>query len=312
MAELFGIREAYGEALVEIGQTNPNIVALDADLSGSTMTKIFAQKFPERFFNMGIAEQNMIAAAAGLSLAGKIPFVSTFAVFAAGRAWEQIRQAVAYPQANVKIVASHGGISVGEDGASHQMTEDIAIMRALPNMRVLIPADALEMRTIIKFAAEQNAPFYIRSSRMKFPLVYKREPDFKLGSASVLRDGTDVAIFATGAMVCESLEAATRLAQKGIALAVINVASIKPIDTEMIIRYAQKTKRIVTAEEHSIVGGLGSAVSEVLSEHCPTKLKRIGIEDRFCMSGTAAQLFNFYHLTAPQIATTIADWMAHA
>ncbi|MEI7590516.1 MAG: transketolase family protein [Deltaproteobacteria bacterium] len=305
MAELFGIREAYGETLVKIAESNTNIVALDADLSGSTMTKLFAQKFPTRFFNMGIAEQDMIATAAGLSLTGKIPFASTFAVFAAGRAWEQVRQAVAYPQSNVKIVASHGGVSVGEDGASHQMTEDIAIMRALPNMRVLIPADALEMQAIIKFVAQTDGPFYIRSSRMKFPLVYKEEPVFSLANACVLRDGGDVAIFATGAMVCESLQAAEILHGKGISVAVINVASIKPIDMNMIVKYAQKTRLIITAEEHSIIGGLGSAVSEVVSEHCPVKVKRIGVEDKFCSSGTATQLFAHCGFTATSIAEKV-------
>ncbi|MCF8054589.1 MAG: transketolase family protein [Deltaproteobacteria bacterium] len=306
MAELFGIRDAYGETLVQLAGENRDIVALDADLSGSTMSKLFAQKFPERFFNMGIAEQDMVATAAGLSLAGKIAFASTFAVFAAGRAWEQIRQAVAYPQTNVKIVASHGGISVGEDGASHQMTEDIAIMRALPNMRVLVPADALEMRAIIKFAAREQGPFYIRSSRMKFPLVYQREPDFRLGKADVLREGDAVAIFATGAMVFESLQAAEALSHKGISCSVINISSLKPLAEETIIACASKVKKVVTVEEHSIIGGLGSAIAEVLSEHCPRPLQRLGVRDKFCSSGTSQSLFEHCGLTATAIVQSLS------
>lgn len=305
MAELFGIREAYGETLVELAEVNKDIVVLDADLSGSTMTKFFAQRFPERFFNMGISEQDMVATAAGLSLTGKIPFASTFAVFAAGRAWEQVRQALAYPQSNVKIVASHGGISVGEDGASHQMTEDIAIMRALPNMRVLIPADALEMRAIIKFAAREKGPFYIRSSRMKFPLVYRNEPDFRLGKADILQEGSDVAIFASGGMVYEALQAARELSQQGIAASVTNISSLKPLPVETIIQCATKARLVMTVEEHSIIGGLGSAIAETISEHCPRLLKRIGVGDIFCSSGAAKQLFASCGLTASAIVQRV-------
>ncbi len=302
MAELMGTRETYGETLAELGRTNKNIVVLDADLSSSTMTKFFAKECPERFFNMGVSEQDMMGTAAGLALAGKIPFASTFAVFASGRAWEQVRQAIAYPNLNVKIVASHGGISVGEDGASHQMTEDLALMRAIPNMRVLIPADGMEMKAIMKTIIAAPGPFYVRTSRMKFPVLYDENLTFRIGQGSIVRRGSDLTIIAAGYMVHVSLKAAEILQQENISARVVNMSSIKPIDDELIVSCAKETKAIITAEEHSIIGGLGSAVSEVLSEQCPVPMRRIGINDTFCSSGTAADLFEHYGLTAENVA----------
>jgi len=310
MAELMGTRETYGEVLAEMGRVNPNIVVLDADLSSSTMTKFFAKECPERFFNMGVSEQDMMGTAAGLALAGKIPFASTFAVFASGRAWEQVRQAIAYPNLNVKIVASHGGISVGEDGASHQMTEDLALMRVIPNMRVLIPADGMEMKAMMKVIVAAPGPFYVRTSRMKFPILYDDNLSFKVGRGSILRQGTDLSIIAAGYMVHASIQAADILKEKGLSVRVVNMSSIKPIDEDLIVSCARETKAIITAEEHSIVGGLGSAVSEVLAERYPALLKRIGIRDTFCSSGTATDLFEYYGLTAENIAQAGSELLA--
>jgi transketolase len=301
MTETLGIREAYGEALVELGHENRDIVVLDADLSASTMTKLFAREFPERFFDMGVAEQDMMGTAAGLALAGKTAFASTFAVFATGRAWEQIRQAIAYPQLNVKVVASHGGVSVGEDGASHQMTEDLALMRAVPNMRVIVPADAHETRAIMRVVAETPGPFYVRTSRMKFPVIYGPDKTFRLGRGDVLRAGSDVSLIACGYMVHAALRAAETLRAKGVSARVVNMPTLKPIDEELILACARATKGIVTAEEHSIIGGLGSAVCEVLAEGRPAPVRRIGVRDQFCSSGTAADLFVEYGLTAEDI-----------
>ncbi|PKN34321.1 MAG: transketolase [Deltaproteobacteria bacterium HGW-Deltaproteobacteria-19] len=309
MTETLGIREAYGEALVELGRENRDIVVLDADLSGSTMTKLFAREYPERFFDMGVAEQDMMGTAAGLALAGKTAFASTFAVFATGRAWEQIRQAVAYPQLSVKIVASHGGVSVGEDGASHQMTEDLALMRAMPNMRVIVPADAHETRAIIRVVAETPGPFYVRTSRMKFPVIYKPDVSFRLGRGDVLRPGSDVSIIACGYMVHQALKAAETLQARGRSARVVNMPTLKPIDEELILACARETKGIVTAEEHSIIGGLGSAVCEVLSENRPSPVRRVGVRDRFCSSGTAAELFKEYGLTAEDIVRTAEEML---
>jgi len=293
-----------------LGRTNKNIVVLDADLSSSTMTKFFAKECPERFFNMGVSEQDMMGTAAGLALAGKIPFASTFAIFATGRAWEQVRQAIAYPNLNVKIVASHGGISVGEDGASHQMTEDLALMRAIPNMRVLIPADGMEMKAIMKTIIATPGPFYVRTSRMKFSVLYDEKFSFRVGRGSVLRRGSDLTIIAAGYMVHVSLKAADILQQENISTRVVNMSSIKPIDEELIVSCARETKAVVTAEEHSIIGGLGSAVSEVLSEQCPVPVRRIGINDMFCSSGTATDLFEHYGLTAENIAQSCRQIIA--
>ncbi len=309
MTETLGIREAYGEALVELGRENRNIVVLDADLSGSTMTKLFAREYPERFFDMGVAEQDMMGTAAGLALAGKTAFASTFAVFATGRAWEQVRQAIAYPQLNVKIVASHGGVSVGEDGASHQMTEDLALMRAMPNMRVIVPADAHETRAIIRLVAEIPGPFYVRTSRMKFPVIYKPDVSFRLGRGDVLRPGSDVSIIACGYMVHPALQAADALQAKGISARVVNMPTLKPVDEELILACARETKGIVTAEEHSIIGGLGSAVCEVLCESRPALVRRVGVRDQFCSSGRADDLFEEYGLTAGNIVRTVEDML---
>ncbi len=290
-------RDAYGEILAELGTANKDIVVLDADLSGSTKTAVFARKFPERFFNMGIAEANMVGTAAGLAAAGKIPFVSTFAIFAAGRAWEQIRQSVAYPKANVKIVPTHGGITVGEDGGSHQSVEDIAIMRAIPNMTVIVPADAIETRGAIAAAAAHKGPFYIRLGRNKVPAVFDEGHDFVLGKGSELASGNSITFITTGIMTSQALRAAALLGKEGISARVVHIGTIKPLDQEIVVKAARETGAIVTAEEHSVIGGLGSAVAEVLSEHHPVPMKRVGIHDRFGTSGKAEELIKYFGLT---------------
>lgn len=306
-AQSLGTRDIYGEMLVELGRARKEIVVLDADLSGSTMTKFFAKEFPERFFNMGIAEQDMIGTAAGLALAGKIPFASSFAIFASGRAWEQVRQAIAYPALNVKIVASHGGICVGEDGASHQMLEDFALMRVIPNMRVIVPADGVEMREIMQAVVDTDGPFYIRTSRMKFPVIYPDGAGFRIGKGSVLRKGSDVSIIAVGLMVSEALKAAEALAKKGISARVVNMSTLKPIDAELIVDCARQTGAIVTAEEHSIIGGLGSAVCQVTAESCPVPVRTVGIKDVFGMSGKSDELLACYCLQAPDIVAAVEE-----
>ena len=297
-------REAYGKTLVELGEKNRDIVVLDADLSGSTKTQMFAQKFPERFFNMGISEQDMMGTAAGLAVAGKIPFASTFAIFATGRAWEQIRQSIAYAGLNVKIVASHGGITVGDDGGSHQALEDVALMRILPNMTVIVPADAIEMAQVIRIITEEYyGPVYVRSSRIAFPVIYENKNySFKIGKADIVREGDELTIIAMGLMVHHALAAASLLALEGIEVRVINMSTIKPIDEEIIIDSAQKTGLIVTVEEHSIIGGLGSAVCEVVSEKYPVPVKRMGIKDRFGISGKPEKLLSYFKLTPQDIA----------
>ena len=302
MTQMLGTRDVYGETLVELGRINNDIVVLDADLSSSTMTKLFAGEFPDRFFNMGVSEQDMMGTAAGLALAGKIPFASTFAIFAAGRAWEQVRQSIAYPELNVKIVATHGGVTVGEDGVSHQMTEDLATMRVIPNMTVLVPADGIEMKEMIKAAVDTPGPFYIRASRMKFPVIFPDGASFKIGRGAVVREGSDITIIALGFMVSESLKAADLLKTKGISARVVNMSTLKPIDKNLIISCARETGAIVTAEEHSIIGGLGSAVCEVVSENCPVPVKIIGVRDRFCLSGTGNELLDYCGLRAAEIA----------
>lgn len=297
------VREAYGKTLVELGEKNKDIVVLDADLSGSTKTQMFAQKFPERFFNMGISEQDMMGTAAGLAAAGKIPFASTFAIFATGRAWEQIRQSIAYAGLNVKIVASHGGITVGDDGGSHQALEDVALMRILPNMTVIVPADAIEMAQVIRLITEYYGPVYVRSSRLSFPVIYENKNySFKIGKGDVVREGDELTIIAMGLMVHHALAAASLLALEGIEVRVINMSTIKPIDEEIIIDSAQKTGLIVTVEEHSIIGGLGSAVCEVVSEKYPVPVKRMGIKDRFGISGKPEKLLSYFKLTPQDIA----------
>lgn len=294
-------REAYGEALKELALENPNVVVLDADLSGSTKTIEFKKISPERFFNVGIAEQNLIGTAAGLSLAGKIPFASSFAMFAAGRAFEIIRNTVAYPALNVKIAATHAGLTVGEDGASHQAIEDLSLMRSIPNMTVINPADATEAKAAVLKAAEYVGPVYIRLGRMAVEDVYDESYNFEIGKGVLLREGNDLTIIATGLMVQNALKASDMLKEQGISARVINIHTIKPIDKEIIIKAAKETKAIVTAEEHSIIGGLGSAVLEVLSDECPVPVKRVGVMDTFGESGKPKELLEKYKLTKEEI-----------
>ena len=269
MSDMIATRDAYGQALLELGRENPKVVALDADLSGSTKTSMFAKEFPARFFNVGIAEANMVGMAAGLAAGGMIPFASTFAVFAAGRAFEQIRQSLAYPRMNVKVVATHGGITVGEDGGSHQSIEDLAIMRALPNMTVLCPADGPETTAAIRAAAAFQGPVYVRLGRSKVPTVFAGGCDFAIGRGATLREGTELSFITTGLMTAQAIKAAGILAEEQISARVIHLGSIKPLDVDLVLRAARETGAIVTAEEHSVVGGLGSAVCEVLAEGHP-------------------------------------------
>ncbi|MGI6129849.1 MAG: transketolase family protein, partial [bacterium] len=281
MVEKIATRDAYGETLIELGRELKDLVVLDADLSKSTKTAGFAKLFPERFFNMGIAESNLMGTAAGLATAGKIPFVSTFAVFATGRAYDQIRNSIVYPQLNVKICATHAGITVGEDGASHQALEDIALMRVLPNMTVVVPADGPETKQAVRAAAKHQGPVYIRLGRSGVPVLFDEEYKFDIGRIVTLRPGQDVAIFACGIMVAEALAAAELLAGQGIDAEVLNVSTIKPLNAEQVTAAAARTGAVVTCEEHNIIGGLGSAVAEVLGEHCPVPLERIGVKDVF-------------------------------
>lgn len=294
-------REAYGITLAELGATNNKIVALDADLSGSTKSADFKKAFPERFFNVGIAEQNLMGMAAGMATIGLIPFASTFAMFATGRAYEQIRNSICYPKLNVKIVGSHSGLTVGEDGATHQALEDISLMRGLPNMVVLVPSDATETAAAIKAAAEHQGPVYIRTGRMAVEDIHPDGVDFQIGRGEVLRRGEDLAIIATGICVKMALEAAETLAKDGIQARVINMSTIKPIDKDLIIEAAKECKKIVTVEEHNVIGGLGSAVAEVLVENYPVKMKRVGVQDEFGQSGKPNDLLEAYKLTSEAI-----------
>jgi transketolase len=300
-------RDAYGAALLELGKKIKNIVVLDADLSSSTKTIFFAKAFPERFFNMGIAEQNLICTAGGLSLTGKIPFASTFAMFETGRAWEQVRQTICYPSLNVKLVATHSGITVAEDGASHQALEDIALMRVLPNMTVIVPADGLETEQTIEAVAEYKGPVYVRLGRTKVPAVMPDDYKFKIGKAHAFHIGKDANILSTGIMVSASLKAMELLKDKGIDAGVINISTIKPLDAEIVLKAAKSSKFIVTAEEHSIIGGLGSAVSEFLSENYHVPVKKIGTNDTFGCSGPAEELIKLYGLTEDDIVKTIIE-----
>ncbi|HZV81252.1 MAG TPA: transketolase family protein [Geobacteraceae bacterium] len=301
MSKMIATRDAYGEALVELGAENGNVVVLDADLSGSTKTSGFAKNFPERFFNMGIAEANMIGTAAGLAAGGKVPFASTFAIFAVGRAWEQVRQSVAYPKANVKIVATHSGVTVGEDGGSHQSVEDIAIMRAVPNMTVIVPADGVETKLAIRAAAAYNGPVYVRLGRNKVPTLFDEKYDFAIGKGCQLRGGSDLTFVTTGLMTAPAVAAADLLAAQGISARVVHIATIKPLDEELIVAAARETGAIVTAEEHSIIGGLGGAVAELLSDRFPVPVKRVGVQDRFGTSGKAEELVKYFGLTAENL-----------
>ena len=305
MAEKIATRHAYGEALAEIG-SDPKIVALDADVSSCTMSCMFAQKYPERFFNMGIAEANMIGAAAGLSTYGFTPFVHAFAMFMAGRGYDQIRNSIAYPRFNVKICCSHAGVSVGEDGGSHQAIEDIGLMRLIPGMTVIVPADAKEARKATLTLAEFRGPAYMRLARLATP-VFEEDYPFEIGKANVLREGTDAAVFACGLMVSETLAAARLLEAQGIHIAVINVHTIKPIDAACITQWAEKCGNVITVEEHSVIGGLGDAVADVLMGKVSCKFRKIGVNDQFGQSGKAVDVLREYGLTADQIADRIRE-----
>ena len=303
-------RESYGNALKALGEENPNVLVLDADLAGATKTGVFKKAFPERFFDCGIAECNMVSIAAGVAATGKIPFCSSFAMFAAGRAYEQVRNAVGYPHLNVKIGATHAGISVGEDGATHQCNEDIAMMRTIPGMVILNPADDVEARAAVKAAAEYVGPVYLRFGRMAVP-VFNDEATYKfeIGKGIVLREGTDVTVVATGLCVNSALEAAEKLAADGISAEVINIHTIKPLDEELVLASAKKTGKVVTVEEHSVIGGLGSAVCDVLSEKQPTPVKKLGVNDTYCESGPAAKLIEKYRLDGVGVYEQIKEWM---
>ena len=303
-------RNAYGETLVKLGEKYPNLVVLDADLSKSTKTIMFAKKYPERFFEMGIAEANMISTAAGLASCGKIPFASTFAVFATGRVYDQIRIDLAYSQANVKIFATHGGISVGKDGASHQMIEDIALMRVLPNMTVLAPSDATQTGKIVELMATNKGPMYARIGRANAPIIYDKDyiESVKLGKGMIVEDGSDVTIIACGTMVDPAIDARKTLFKQGINAQVIDMHTIKPLDEKLVIKCARETGAIITAEEHSIIGGLGGAIAEALAENShPVRFRRMGIKDRFCESGEPKDLLEKYGLNEKHIVKNVKD-----
>ena len=306
MAEVKKIatRESYGNGLVELGKEHDNVVVLDADLAGATKTAIFKKAFPDRHFNCGIAECNLVDVGAGLSTMGLVPFVSTFAMFAAGRAYEQVRNTIGYPHLNVKICATHGGISVGEDGASHQCCEDFALMRTIPGMTVMCPSDDVEARKMLHAAYEMDGPVYIRFGRAATPVYHAEDFSFVVGKGEVLQDGTDVAVIATGILVPEAIEAGKRLAAEGISTRVIHMATIKPLDTEIVLRAARECGKIVTVEEHNIIGGLGEAVCATLAEGCPVPVRRVGVNDAFGHSGPAAELLKEFGLTADHIAET--------
>lgn len=304
-------RDAYGEVLVELGKENKNIVVLDADTSTSTRTKLFAEAFPERFFNVGIAEQNLIGIAAGLARCGKIPFASSFSVFVPGKCVDQIRNTVAYPRLNVKIVVTHSGLTIGADGATHQSIEDIAIMRAIPNMMVIVPADAVETKKAIRSVVEYMGPVYIRLCRQSTPIIYDKDCSYALGKGVTLTDGNDAAVIACGVMVAEALLAAERLKKRGIFVKVIDLHTVKPIDEELIVKTARETGGIVTAEDHNIIGGLGGAVSEILGENYPVPIRRVGVDDVFGESGETDELMVKYGLTADHIAQKVKDLIMH-
>lgn len=294
-------RQSYGEALEKLGEKYKDVIVLDADLATATKTINFAKKFPDRFLDMGIAESNMMGTAAGFATTGKVPFASTFAVFAAGRSYDQIRNSICYPNLNVKICATHAGITVGEDGATHQMLEDISMMRTLPNMTVLSPSDDVETKWAIDIAYKIKGPVYVRLSRLATPIIYEENQEFELGQMVQIGDGTDATVFATGDVVQEALKAKEMLEPKGINIRVIDVHTIKPIDEEMIIKCAKETKRLISLEDHSIIGGLGSAIAEVLTEKYPCHLERMGIKDIFGRSGKAEELLKYYGLDADSI-----------
>lgn len=305
MAEKMATRQAYGKALVELGARNPNLVVMDADLSKSTMTAEFGKTYPERFFNMGIAEQNLYGAAAGLALSGKVVCASTFAMFATGRAFEIIRNSIGYTKANVKICATHAGITVGEDGASHQTFEDIALMRTIPGMTVINPSDGVSAKKLLEQAVEMYGPCYVRLGRAAVPVFYDESADITLGKANTIREGKDVTVIATGIMVNEAFIAAEKLAEEGIDVRVIDIHTIKPIDSDAIIKAAEETRAIVTAEEHSIIGGLGSAVAEVVVKNAPVKMAMVGQKDTYGESGKPDQLKEKYGMTSADIINAV-------
>lgn len=311
MAELKkkATRESYGEALAELGDKYENLYVFDADLAAATKTGIFKKKFPDRFFDCGIAESNMMGVAAGMAATGKIPFASTFAMFAAGRAFEQVRNTIGYPHLNVKIGATHAGISVGEDGASHQCCEDFALMRSIPGMVVICPADDIEARQAVKAAYKYEGPVYLRFGRLAVPVFHSEDYKFEIGKGEVIKEGSDVSIIANGLMVNEAIEAGKALEAKGISAEIINIATIKPLDEELVIKSAKKTGRVITVEEHNIIGGLGEAVCACLSENCPTPVKRIGINDEFGHSGPAVELLRQFGLSAEHIAEVAQDFV---
>lgn len=305
MSEKIATRDAYGKALAKLGAVNPKVVVLDADLSKSTKTADFYKVFPERFINVGIAEQNLIGISAGLATAGMIPFASTFAMFATGRAYEIIRNSVCYPQLNVKICASHAGLTVGEDGGSHQSIEDIALMRVIPHMTVIVPADSVETEQAVFAVAEMKGPVYMRLGRPAVPVLFGEDYKFEIGKAVTMREGKDAVVIACGLMVAEAINAAQELAKDGIDIKVINMATIKPLDEVAVISAAKETGAVVTAEEHSIIGGLGGAVAEVLGENCPVPLVRVGVKDIFGESGTPNELLIKYGLTTAEIVQAV-------
>ena len=307
MSEKMATRQAYGEVLLELGENNKNVVVLDADLSKSTMTTHFAGKYPDRFFNMGISEQDLYGVAAGLAISGKTVFASTFAMFAAGRAFEIIRNSIGYTKANVKICATHAGITVGEDGASHQTIEDIALMRTIPGMIVLNPSDGMSTKLLIKQAAALNGPVFVRLGRAAVPGMYEEDSKIEIGKGMCVREGSDYTVIATGVMVNEAMIAAEALEKEGLSIRVIDMHTIKPIDKEIIIKAAKETKGIVTAEEHSVIGGLGAAVAEVTAQNCPVKMAFVGMQDTFGESGKPAELMVKYGLTADAIAAAVKN-----
>ncbi|WP_017855562.1 transketolase family protein [Leptospira interrogans] len=298
-------RDGYGDALHELGASRPDVVVLDADLSGSTKTNKFAKAFPDRFFNVGVAEQNLVGHAAGLALSGLVPFASSFAMFLSGRAWEIVRNSVVYPFLNVKLVASHGGITVGEDGASHQCIEDFAIMRVIPEMTVICPSDYNECKQIIHAIADYKGPVYVRVGRPNVPIIERENYKFQIGKAEVMREGKDVLIIANGVLVNEAIKASEELSKEGIQVTLLNMATIKPIDKETILKYAKECGIVVTCEEHNVVGGLGSAVSEFLSEEYPVHVLKVGMKDQFGKSGTWKELLDYFGLRSKNIVETV-------
>ena len=312
MAEMKKVatRDSYGAALAKLGAEHDNLVVLDADLAGATKTSVFQKAFPERHFDCGIAEGNMICVAAGLSTTGLVPFASSFAMFAAGRAFEQVRNSIGYPHLNVKIGATHGGISVGEDGASHQCCEDFALMRSIPGMTVICPADGVEAEAAVKAAYEMEGPVYLRFGRLAVPVFHEEGFNFQIGKGEVLKDGTDVAIIANGLLVYEAIQAGELLAEAGINAMIINMATIKPLDEELVLSAAKKCGKVITCEEHSVIGGLGSAVADCLSAKCPTPVVKVGVNDEFGRSGPAKELVSYFHLDGASIAAKAKEAIA--